>query len=200
MACCKTSRGPWRPVAHYCMRPTPRPALDRALTACVVRLAQRTGRQRSRRHGGARRPLLGYAPVGDTQRGGGEDDRPMPAPRKEEGQRCSRVDDRLRWCSVGTYARVGEERSKAAVGARRGMTVMHRGSSVRRTVSGRGRRLNGDVSCQRSSVHDGSTWREEPEVVTSERGNDFRQGTSNRLGRGALIPAHVDRRRPRGLS
>jgi hypothetical protein len=35
---------------------------------------------------------LGYAPVGDTQRGGGEGDRQTLAPRKEEGQRCSPMD------------------------------------------------------------------------------------------------------------
>jgi hypothetical protein len=49
-------------------------------------------------------------------------------------------------------------------------------------------------------VHDGSAWREDLEAATSKWSNGFRQGASDRLGRVALIPMHVDGRRPRGLS
>jgi hypothetical protein len=49
----------------------------------------------------------------------------------------SRVDERLGWRSLGTYARGGEERSKVAVGARRGMAALCRFSQARRMVSKR---------------------------------------------------------------
>jgi hypothetical protein len=86
------------------------------------------------------------------------------------------------------------------VGDKRGTAALCRGSAMRRTVSRHGQRLNGGKSGQWSSVHDGSAWREDLEAATSKRSNGFGQGTSDRPGRVALIPVHVDGRRPRGLS
>jgi hypothetical protein len=55
-------------------------------------------------------------------------------------QRCddSGVNDQLRWHSVETCARGGEERSKAPISARRGMAALHCGSLARRMGSERG--------------------------------------------------------------
>jgi hypothetical protein len=111
----------------------------------------------------------------------------------------SLVDDRLWWRSAGTRAGGGEEWSKAAVDARRGKAALHHGSPMRRTISGHRRRSNSGLSGQRSSVHDGSAWREGPKVAMSERSNGFRYGASDHPGRGPLIPARVDGWRPRGL-